>query len=160
MNKQTSACAARGRPRAYNLSHVPELIHPAVFRHQTSLEVSGSAETVSCTLSATHFCTKHNSTHTKEKKTSTCYSQEYTNIYHSFLAHYKISYKSLQHIMYKLYPSTWRSHHEAHCLTASVTAWSCPQLTPLSSRSALWNTAGVSRSAINSLWAGVSAGRS
>lgn len=67
-SSQTSACAAGERPRAYNLSHVPQLIHPAVFRHQTSLEVSGSAETVSCTSSATRFCTKHNSTHTKEKK--------------------------------------------------------------------------------------------
>lgn len=130
--------------RVYNLSHVPELIHPAVFRHPTSLEVSGSAETVSCTSPATRLCTKHNSTHTTEKKkTSTWYSQEYTNIYHSFLAHYKISYKSLQHIMYTLYPNTRRSHpghrHSARHRLELPSSRSPP-------------TPPVSRSAMTRLW--------
>lgn len=96
--------------------------------------------------------------HILKKKTSTWYSQEYTNIYHSFLTHYKISYKSLQHIMYTLYPNTRRSH-PAHADTASDIPGAA--VSPLRSPPAPHSSAaGVSRSAINSLWGGVSAGRS
>lgn len=75
-------------PCAYSLSHVPEFIHLAVFRHQCSCHKHPLKSVVLLRQSAAHnqlfiFCTKHNSVHTKETK-STCYSQEYTNIYHSF----------------------------------------------------------------------------
>lgn len=67
---------------------------------QTSPEVSGSAE--SCMQSATHLCTKHNSTHTKKAPVILRNIQIFTTV---FFAPYKISYKSLQHGIYKFHPN-------------------------------------------------------
>lgn len=131
-NKQADRRLCRTRAaRSYNLSHVPELIHPQCsgIKHPLKSVVLPRQSAAHNQLLVFAPSISQLILKKKKKKTSTWYSQEYTNIYHSFLAHYKISYKSLQHIMYKLYPNAggaipWHSD------TASM-AWSCCQLTPL-----------------------------
>lgn len=80
-------------PTMYNLSHVPELIHPAVFRHPMK-------SVVLLRQSAAHnqlfiFAPSITQFILKKTKKSTCCSQEYTNIYHSF-------HSSLQNQLQKL----------------------------------------------------------
>lgn len=103
-DRQTSACAVRTTSPTYPSSFTPQcsgIKHPlksVVLPRQSAAHNQLFAFAPSITQ------------HTLKTKTSTWYSQEYTNIYHSFLAHYKISYKSLQHIMYIFYPNRRRSH--------------------------------------------------
>lgn len=153
-------------PTTYNLSHVPELIHPAVFRHQCSSHKHPMKSVVLLRQSAAHnqlFIFAPSITQSILKKTKKApvvlrNIQIFTTV---FIAHYKISYKSLQHIMYKFYPNTSRSHRLARCRTASLVTWSCAQLAPLSPRTKLLKRCGCpTRRATNSLWVGISAGRS
>lgn len=137
-DRQTSACAVCTTSPTYPSSFTPQcsgIQHPlksVVLPRQSAAHHQLLAFAPSITQ---HILQK--------KKTSTWYSQEYTNIYHSFLAHYKISYKSLQHIMYTLYPNTRRSHpghrHSARHRLELPSSRSPP-------------TPPVSRSAITRLW--------
>lgn len=122
--------------RVYNLSHVPELIHPAVFRHPTSLEVSGSAETVSCTSPATRLCTKHNSTHTTEKKKQAPGILRNIQI---FTTVFSLITKSVTKAYSTLCTPSIPTHGGAipGTDTAPDTAWCCPHLAPLQRRRCL-----------------------
>lgn len=75
-------------PRAYNLSHVPQSSFiTAVLRHQCSSHKHSLKSVVLLRQSAAHnqlFIFAPSITQFILKKKSTCYSQEYTNIYHSF----------------------------------------------------------------------------